>query len=156
MGRWRHLGVDLDRNGMRTSKAAVWLLRASQETTGVLSGLMRGVLIFVMDVDIPARTQIGPGLVLNHGGRGVVVHPDAVLGDRVYLHHRVTLAQGDTGGAPVLEDDCVIGTGAVVVGAVRIGTGSAVAPNSVVRADVPPHSVVAGNPAVVVGQRPPS
>jgi serine O-acetyltransferase len=138
---------------MRTSKTAVWMFRASQETSGLVSGLCRAVLLFVLDVDIPARTRIGPGLILGHGGRGVVVHPDAVLGDRVYLHHRVTLAHGDDGGAPVVEDDCVIGTGAVVVGPVTLGAGSAVAPNSVVRGDVPPRTVVAGNPAVVVSRR---
>jgi serine O-acetyltransferase len=147
------LGVDLDRNGMRTSKTAVWLFRASQETGGLVSGLCRAVLLFALDVDIPARTRIGPGLILGHGGRGVVVHPNSVLGSRVYLHHRVTLAHGEDGRAPVIEDDCVIGTGAVVVGQITIGTGSAVAPNSVVRTDVPPHTVVAGNPAVVVSDR---
>ncbi len=50
--------------------------------------------------------------------------------------------------APVtIEEDCWIGSGAFVGKGVRIGAGSVVAARSVVTHDVPPLTLVAGNPA---------
>ena len=50
----------------------------------------------------------------------------------------------------VIEDDVWIGEYASVMKGVTIGRGSVVATHSVVTKDVPPYSVVAGNPARVV------
>ena len=50
----------------------------------------------------------------------------------------------------VIEDDVFIGTGAIILKGVTIGQGSVVGAGSVVIRDVPPYSVVAGNPARVV------
>ena len=50
-----------------------------------------------------------------------------------------------------IEDDVFIGARAIVLKGVRIGCGSVVGAGAVVVKDVPPYSVVAGNPAVVVG-----
>ncbi|MGZ6827704.1 MAG: acyltransferase [Mycobacteriales bacterium] len=52
----------------------------------------------------------------------------------------------------VIEDDVWIGPGCMVFKGVRVGAGSFVEPGSVLTADVPPRSRVAGNPAKVVGQ----
>jgi acetyltransferase-like isoleucine patch superfamily enzyme len=52
----------------------------------------------------------------------------------------------------VIEDDVWIGAHAVVLKGVTIGRGSVVAMGSVVTKDVPPMTVVAGNPARVVKQ----
>lgn len=49
----------------------------------------------------------------------------------------------------VIEDDVRIGINAIVLKGVRIGRGAEVASGAVVTADVPPGSVVAGNPARV-------
>jgi len=49
-----------------------------------------------------------------------------------------------------IDDDVWIGAGAFVLRGVTVGKGGIVAAGSVVTRDVPPYSVVAGNPAVVV------
>lgn len=50
----------------------------------------------------------------------------------------------------VIEDDCWIGANAVITSGVTIGKHAVVAAGSVVTKDVPPFSVVAGNPARLV------
>jgi len=50
----------------------------------------------------------------------------------------------------VIEDKVWIGARALIMKGVKIGKGSIVAAGAVVTKDVPPYSIVAGNPAVVV------
>jgi carbonic anhydrase/acetyltransferase-like protein (isoleucine patch superfamily) len=68
------------------------------------------------------------------------------VGNRVTVGHRVIL-HGCS-----IEDDCLIGMGAVLLNGVRIGRGSVVGAGAVVleRTDVPPGSLVLGFPAKVV------
>lgn len=53
----------------------------------------------------------------------------------------------------IIEQDCWIGFGAIIVTGVKVGRGSIVAAGSVVLKDVEPYSIVAGNPAKVVSRR---
>ena len=55
--------------------------------------------------------------------------------------------------APVVGNDCWICDSAVIYGGVIIGHGAVVAGQAVVTKDVPPYSVVAGNPSRVVKHR---
>lgn len=50
----------------------------------------------------------------------------------------------------VIGDDCWIGGSAILLPGITIGSGSTVGAGSVVTKDVPPRSVVVGNPARVV------
>lgn len=53
-----------------------------------------------------------------------------------------------------IEDLVWVGLRAVVLSGVTIGRGSVIAAGAVVSQDVPPFSVVAGNPGRVIGQIP--
>jgi carbonic anhydrase/acetyltransferase-like protein (isoleucine patch superfamily) len=80
---------------------------------------------------------------------GVVIHADPGLpvsvGDRVSVGHRAIL-HGCT-----VDDDALIGMGAVVLNGAHIGSGSLIAAGAVVLegTTVPPGSLVAGVPAKV-------
>ncbi|MBR9775160.1 MAG: acyltransferase [Cytophagales bacterium] len=52
-----------------------------------------------------------------------------------------------------IEDDCWIASNAVILAGVTIGKGSVVAAGSIVTKDVPPNSVVGGNPAKLIKSR---
>lgn len=52
----------------------------------------------------------------------------------------------------VIEDECWIGANSVITAGVTVGRHSVVAGGSVVTKNVPPYSVVAGNPARVIKQ----
>ena len=51
----------------------------------------------------------------------------------------------------VIEDNCNIGTNAIILPGVTIGKNSMVSAGAVVTKDVPPNSIVAGNPARIIG-----
>jgi serine O-acetyltransferase len=108
-------------------------------------------------MDFPWSTQIGPGLALTHGW-ALVVNAGATIGSNVTLFHGVTLGRRDRilpdgrrdTSYPVIEDDVWIGPHAVIVGGVRIGCGSRIGAGAFVTEDVPPYSVVVGNPGRIV------
>jgi maltose O-acetyltransferase len=51
-----------------------------------------------------------------------------------------------------IEDDCWIGSGAIVIGGVTIGRGTTVGAGSVVTRSLPPYVMAAGNPCRVIRQ----
>lgn len=103
-------------------------------------------------IQIPARTKIGEGFYIGHLGR-VIIHPDAVLGKNVNIATGVTIGmenRGERKGVPTISDNCWIGTNAVVVGNVKIGSDVLIAPLAYVNFDVPDHSIVVGNPGRII------
>ncbi len=110
------------------------------------------VMSYKTHIQIPPRTKIGEGFYIGHTGR-VIINPDAVLGKNINIDTGVTIGQENRGkrkGAPVFEGDCWIGANSVIVGNVRIGEDVMIAPLTFVNFDVPPHSVVVGNPAKII------
>ena len=55
-------------------------------------------------------------------------------------------------GPIIIEDDCWLGFSCEILSGVHIGKHSVVAARSVVTKDVPPYSIVAGNPARLIKQ----
>ncbi|MGI8597542.1 MAG: serine O-acetyltransferase [Thermoleophilaceae bacterium] len=110
----------------------------------VLAGMAR----VVTGVEIHPAARIGEALFIDHGS-GVVIGETAEIGDNVTLYQGVTL--GGTGfhrgkRHPTVESDVVVGSGAKLLGPIRVGRASKVGANSVVIHDVPENSTVVGNP----------
>lgn len=107
---------------------------------------------FLTGVEIHPGARIGESLFIDHG-MGVVVGETAEIGDRVTLYHGVTLG-GTTWQKgkrhPTIGNNVVIGTGAKVLGPVKIGDNTRIGANSVVIGDIPPNSVVVGIPGKIV------
>lgn len=102
-------------------------------------------------INIPAEVNAGPGLYLGHLGR-VILHPDVTLGANVNLSTGITIGQSNRGskkGVPTIGSHVWIGTNAVIVGRITIGDDVLIAPGAYVNMDVPSHSIVIGNPAVI-------
>ena len=96
---------------------------------------------------IGVHARFGPGFVLIHP-IGVVINSSVRGGSNIRLESGVVV--GDNRGRfPVLEDDIFVGSGAKIIGGVRIGSGARIGANAVVLADVPPGALAVGIPARV-------
>ncbi len=107
----------------------------------------------IFSIDIHPAARMGCGILVDHG-TGFVVGETAIVENDVSVLHEVTL--GGTGKEegerhPIVRSGVLIGAGAKVLGRVEIGECAKIAASSVVLADVPPHTTVAGVPAVIVG-----
>ncbi len=107
------------------------------------------------------HSNIGPGCFIGCSGE-VRIGSHVLMAAGVSMHaenhniERVDVpidAQGVTREGIVIEDDCWLGSGCIILAGVRIGRGAVVAAGSVVTRDVPPYAVVAGVPARVVRMR---
>jgi serine O-acetyltransferase len=109
----------------------------------------------VTGIEIHPGASIGRRFFIDHG-MGVVVGETAEIGDDVLLYQGVTL--GGTGKEkgkrhPTLGNHVVIGTGAKVLGNIRIGDHVKIGAGSVVVHPVPDYSTVVGIPGRVVRVR---
>ncbi len=114
----------------------------------VMPRLVANVSRVATGVEIHPAAKIGDSLFIDHGA-GVVVGETAEVGRNVTLYQGVTL--GGTGFQrgkrhPTVEDEVVIGSGAKLLGPIRVGHCAKVGANTVVIHDVPPHATVVGNP----------
>jgi carbonic anhydrase/acetyltransferase-like protein (isoleucine patch superfamily) len=68
-----------------------------------------------------------------------------IIGNRVVVGHSVTLH------GCVIEDECLIGIGSMILNGARVGTGSIIAAGALVAEgmQIPPHSMVMGVPGKV-------
>jgi serine acetyltransferase len=99
-----------------------------------------------------AQVSIGDPVVMHAGV--YIVHGQVVIDGLVEIHPDVTifpfvtigLRAGDVRGATI-ERGVSIGTGAKLIGPVRVGSGAKIGANAVVVHDVPPGATVVGAPA---------
>lgn len=103
--------------------------------------------------ELAIGAQIGGGLYVPHPF-GIVVGCSR-LGRRIHLLQNVTIGRKTAEDArdPVIGDDVTITAGAVVLGAITVGEGATIGANSVVLADVPPHTIAIGAPARILVSR---
>lgn len=135
--------------------ASVWLFRhaAAAHFSGFRS--LAKVLSFanfaLFGCEIPSCLVIGPGLVMPHPngvilgarsiGRNATIFQQVTLGAaEVDFHYQADLR-------PCVGDLVTIGSGARVIGSVRLGDGCTVGANAVVLEDVPAGALAVGVPA---------
>ncbi len=109
---------------------------------------------FFTGIEIHPGATIGRRFFIDHG-MGVVIGETCEIGDNVSVFQGVTL--GGTGKEkgkrhPTIKDNCLIATGAKVLGSITVGENSKIGAGSVVLKDVPGNSTVVGIPGRVVIQ----
>ena len=110
---------------------------------------------FLTGIEIHPGAKIGRNLFIDHGA-GVVIGETTEIGDNVTMYQGVTL--GGTGKDkgkrhPTIGDNVTIGSGAKILGPIRIAAGTKVGASSVVLRDTESHSTVVGVPGKTVRRR---
>ena len=126
-----------------TARAAENAVLTGDATLGAQASLWYGVIVRadVAPIVIGARTNIQDGCLLhNKAGLPTIIGSGVTAGHGAILH-------GCT-----VEDDCMIGMGAILLNGCVIGKGSIVAAGALVTENmvVPPGSMVMGVPGKVV------
>ena len=121
----------------------------------VLARFISQVARVLTGIEIHPGAKIGKRLFIDHG-MGVVIGETAEVGDDVLVYQGATL--GGTGGErgkrhPTIGNRVVIGTGAAVLGNIRLGNDVKVGAGSVVVHSVPEGATVVGIPGRIVKSR---
>ncbi len=97
------------------------------------------------------QAHFDESLILRHP-TSIVIGDGVRIGNNVRIFQGVTLGRADTfkESYPVIGDNSIIYSGAVILGGVNIGHNCIVGANSVVINDVPDNHVVAGVPARII------
>ncbi len=108
---------------------------------------------FLTGIEIHPGAVIGRRVFIDHG-MGVVIGETAEVGDDVLIYMGVVLggtALENVKRHPTIEDGVIIGSGATVLGPIRIGRGAKIGAGSVVVRSVPPGATVVGVPGRIAG-----
>lgn len=120
----------------------------------------RNVTIWVLSLKIGDNVGINPN---------TCIYGRVIIGDNVMIAPNCMIASGNHGisdtnfpmikqacttkGDIIIGNDVWIASNSVILDGVKVGEGAVVAAGSIVTNDVPPFSIVAGNPARIIKYR---
>ena len=104
----------------------------------------------VTGIELPCEVELGHNFIIDHFG-GIVISGYAKLGSNCRIRDGVVVGLRHIGDkrAPNIGDNVDIGSGAKLLGPIRIGNNVLIGANAVVLADVPDNCIAVGVPAVV-------
>jgi serine O-acetyltransferase len=104
----------------------------------------------ITGIELPCEVEIGRNFVIDHFG-GIVISGYSKFGDNCRIRNGVVvgLQRVDEPCAPVIGNNVDIGSGAKVLGPIKIGDNVIIGANAVVIRDVPDNCIAAGVPAVI-------
>lgn len=118
--------------------------------TPILPGFFMRYIRVIYSCELPTNLKLGKGVVLKHNGLGVVIHPDAIIGENTQIYQNVSIAGRNNRGTPIIGKNVFIGCGACILGGVKIGDNVSIGANAVVLDDIPENAVVVGVPGKVI------
>jgi serine O-acetyltransferase len=114
--------------------------------------LISNISRFMTGIEIHPGAIIGRRFFIDHG-MGVVIGETSEIGDDVTLYQGVTLGGTSLEKGkrhPTLYDGVIVGSGAQVLGPLKVGAGARIGANAVVLQDVPQGATMVGIPAKIV------
>lgn len=89
-------------------------------------------------------------LILPHGLSGIIIARNVEIGKHVAIYQHVTIAESDKWKKTIVDDNVIIGAGAVILNNPHIGKGAKIGANAVVLTDVPENATAVGCPARMI------
>ena len=125
----------------------------------LIARIISQTIRFFTGIEIHPGAKIGKNLFIDHG-MGVVIGETSEIGENVTIYHNVTLGgsspsidserQRHEKRHPSIGNDVVIGSGAQIIGPIKVGNNARIAANAVVVKDVPENATMVGIPARAV------
>ena len=125
----------------------------------LIARIISQTIRFFTGIEIHPGAKIGKNLFIDHG-MGVVIGETSEIGDNVTIYQNVTLGgsspsidserQRHEKRHPSIGNDVVIGSGAQIIGPIKVGNNSRIAANAVVVKNVPENATMVGIPAKAV------
>lgn len=114
---------------------------------------LRFKMLKMWGCDISFNANIGENLILPHP-IGIVIGDSVKIGNNVVIYQNVTIGAKNRSDKivdyPVIGNSVTIFPNSIVIGKINIGNNSMVGAGSIVIEDVPPNSIVVGNPAKII------
>jgi serine O-acetyltransferase len=119
---------------------------------GIISSIFRSLNRILNSCWIGRNADFGQGFVIMHpyaivinsgvkGGKNIVVQSGVVIGVR---------NDGKSDAVPLLGDNIFIGSGAKLLGGIRIGDNVTIGANAVILSDIPDNATAVGVPGKVI------
>ena len=125
----------------------------------LIARIISQIVRFFTGIEIHPGAKIGKNLFIDHG-MGVVIGETSEIGNNVTIYHAVTLGgsspsidserQRHEKRHPTIGNDVVVGSGAQIIGPIKVGNNARIASNAVVVKDVPENATMVGIPAKAV------
>ena len=125
----------------------------------LIARIISQTIRFFTGIEIHPGASIGKNLFIDHG-MGVVIGETSIIGNNVTIYHAVTLggispsinsdSQRNEKRHPTIGNDVVIGSGAQIIGPVKVGNCARIAANAVVVNDVAENTTMIGVPAKAI------
>ena len=114
------------------------------------------VTYYILDIDISPKAKIGKALYIHN--KGIILSDRVVAGENLTLIGPLTMGvknlvqdpSVDNSSSPHLGNNVSVGTGARVLGGIKIGDNVQIGANAVVLKDVPSNCTVGGIPAKIL------
>lgn len=123
------------------------------------SFISSGCIFTFRNVSIGNNTYIGKNCVIQSEHGEIIIGNNVMFGAGVHIHggnheynhvgmlmRNVTKAHGQDGRV-IIKDDVWVGSNAMILKGVKIGSGAVIGAGAIVTKDVEPYTIVAGNPA---------
>lgn len=89
-------------------------------------------------------------LILPHGLFSIIIARNVEIGKHVAIYQHVTIAESDKQKKTIIDDNVIIGAGAVILNNPHIGKGAKIGANAVVLTDIPDNATAVGVPARII------
>ena len=121
-----------------------------------LARFISNIFRIITAIEIHPAAKIGSGFFIDHGA-GLVIGETSELGDNITMYQQVTLGgispsietknQKNMKRHPTLNNGVIVGSGAQILGPIKIGSNARIGANAVVLKDVPENQTYIGIPA---------